>query len=353
MPPVAPTVAPLIPRLKSSYWVARSFLASPGSHLARRVRPLYCQWARRNRHRVFAIDLNNPNLGFFANLNFCLPFFAFCEEAGLKPYVRFSSRNYIDTRRGPSWFDYFFENTALDANDLAHVNDGSIRVCPVRGSSEMGLPLRFSERYYATIDLRRANALLNTCFRLRTEVTDQVAAFAAQHFDGKTPLAVHFRGTDKKLEAPRVAWDLCLATVRNYLGQHPDVDCVFVASDERAFVDYLVASLPNVRVCHHEDHHSSVDGRPIHLGDGGSENYFRGEDALVNCLLMARCTALIKSSSLLSAWACVFNPELPVVLLNRPHRDEDLWFPEAELAKRSMDRYLPDQATRGGAAAGP
>ena len=305
------------------------------------MRPFRCRLARTNTHRVFAINLNNPKLGFFANLNFCLPFLSFCEEARLKPYVTFTSPNYLDRRHGPCWFEYFFENAALATTDLERVRSGTVKVCEVRNSQEMGLPNEFNRWYYATISLQKANELLRKYVGLRASVTDKVEAFATQHLRGMTPIAVHFRGTDKATEAPRVAWDYCRSTVANYLAQHPEVDCVFVASDERAFVDFLASSLPQVQVCHHVDHHVSVDGRPLHLSLDSSENYFRGEDALINCLLMSRCTALIKSSSLLSAWACVFNPRLPVVLLNRPHKDEDLWFPETELARCSLDQYLP------------
>ena len=330
-----------VARLKPAYWRLRAFLASPRAALATRLRPLRCRLARANAHRVFAVNLNNDRLGFFANLNFCLPFLAFCDEAKLIPFLSFTSPNYLDSRYGPCWFQYFFENAALPAADLARVRHGQVRVCEVRSSREMGLPKQFNQRYYATITLHRANELLLRYVQLRPAVVDKVNAFAALHFTGKTPIAVHFRGTDKALEAPRVAWDYCLSTVTHYLAKHPEVDSVFVASDEQAFVGFLASSLPQVKVCHHADHHASVDGRPVHLSPHTRENYFRGEDALINCLLLSRCTALIKSSSLLSAWACVFNPQLPVIMLNRPHKEDELWFPETELVRRSMDQYLP------------
>jgi hypothetical protein len=59
----------------------------------------------------------------------------------------------------------------------------------------------------------------------------------------------------------------------------------------------------------------------------------------VNALLLSRCTALIRTASRLSAWSSVFNPQLPVVMLNRPH-DGMVWFPEREILKTSMNQYL-------------
>jgi hypothetical protein len=58
-------------------------------------------------------------------------------------------------------------------------------------------------------------------------------------------------------------------------------------------------------------------------------------DAIVNCLILSRCEALLKTASILSAWSKLFNPRLPVVMLNRPP-DEHLWFPERVLVGENL-----------------
>jgi hypothetical protein len=74
--------------------------------------------------------------------------------------------------------------------------------------------------------------------------------------------------------------------------------------------------------------------------DLGASNYKKGEGALIDCLLLSRCNTLIRTTSFLSAWASIFNPKLPIVLVNRPYPNK-FWFPESALAPRSMDEYLP------------
>jgi hypothetical protein len=57
------------------------------------------------------------------------------------------------------------------------------------------------------------------------------------------------------------------------------------------------------------------------LGEG---NYRKGEEALINCLLLSRCCALIRTTSFLSAWASIFNPALPIVFAERTIRKKSL-----------------------------
>ena len=63
-------------------------------------------------------------------------------------------------------------------------------------------------------------------------------------------------------------------------------------------------------------------------GDGN--NFIKGEEALINCLLLSKCNMLIKNSSFLSAWSKVFEPTLPVVMIYRDS-PESQWFPERDL----------------------
>ena len=55
----------------------------------------------------------------------------------------------------------------------------------------------------------------------------------------------------------------------------------------------------------------------------------------MNCLILSRCAALLKTASILSGWSKLFNPALPVVMLNRPP-EENLWFPERVLVGENL-----------------
>ena len=73
----------------------------------------------------------------------------------------------------------------------------------------------------------------------------------------------------------------------------------------------------------------------------GSGGYERGEDALVNALLLAKCATLIRTTSLLSASASLFNPNLKVILLNRGYYNRT-WYPETEILERPSTEYCPE-----------
>lgn len=60
----------------------------------------------------------------------------------------------------------------------------------------------------------------------------------------------------------------------------------------------------------------------------------RRRDALVNCLILSRCDALLKTASILSGWSKLFNPQLPVSMMSAPY-EEYLWFPERDIVGSS------------------
>jgi len=139
-----------------------------------------------------------------------------------------------------------------------------------------------------------------------------------------------------------VSWDYCLSIIRQCIKERDVVHKILLASDEQKFVDFIKQSLTEVAVYSRDDHYRSrgADEPPVFLGAGGG--YEKGEDALVNALLLSKCTTLIRTTSFLSAWASIFNPHLRVILLNKPY-DDKLWFPESEILRSPNTTYLPER----------
>jgi hypothetical protein len=116
-----------------------------------------------------------------------------------------------------------------------------------------------------------------------------------------------------------------------YLRSNSSVDSVFLASDETSFINYARSALKDYKISCLPDSVRSLDGRPIHLSASGS-GYLIGRDALLNALVLARCRALLRTSSFLSAWSSIFRPSVEVFLLNQPF-NKYLWYPEREILK--------------------
>lgn len=85
-----------------------------------------------------------------------------------------------------------------------------------------------------------------------------------------------------------------------------------MASDEQAFVDFMASAFPG-RVIAWETRRS-VDLEPIDFRF--DDNYKKGEDVVIDCLLLSRCHRLIRTSSSLSLCSSYFNPDIPVEVLN-------------------------------------
>ncbi|HAZ60274.1 MAG TPA: hypothetical protein DCY89_01715 [Gammaproteobacteria bacterium] len=300
------------------------------------IKPYYYPWLQRRNGGVFAMNFDNHKLGFFAKLNWCLFVLHYCEREGLVPYFELTSRNYISPERGADWFKYYFTNLALRRQGYA--DDFRPRhVTRIRRIRELRLP----GWCYHDLSLEHAAELVRDGLGLQAEIADQVEDFRTRHFVNRRVLGIHFRGTDKTIEAPRATWEYCRDTVRTYLNAHSDTDTLFVTSDEAAFVGWIKAQFSDITVCSRDDHCRSDGAAPLHVLGAAGDNYLKGVDALVNSLLLSHCSVIVRSSSFLSAWASIFNPQVPVILLNKPH-DSAMWFPEVRIIEKSWNQYLPD-----------
>jgi Nodulation protein Z (NodZ) len=275
---------------------------------------------RRN-HGILSVRID-ATTGFFAQLNWCLYIFAHCDERATIPRITLTSSNYVNAQRGPDWFRYFFEQYHGPL-----LQEATLSTIGIREITDLGL----RRRHYA-LTIERACQLARKYLRVRQEITQAADAFARQHFADRVVLGVHYRGTDKHREAPHVSYSQLLAAICAHLQRHPEVDCVFIATDESALLSYVQKELRSVPLCACDDLRS--DGAlPVHSRRVPGDPYRKGREALVNALLLSRCHAIVRTASLLSGWASVFNPQLPVTLINEPYKDKQ-WFPDREIVRR-------------------
>lgn len=299
------------------------------------MKPFYCPIQQGRNHGVYAININ-ARVGFFAQLNWCLYIFANCERFNLKPIIHLTSPFYVRAK-GDNWLDYFFENRNPEIPGRDLIGNKPIKFSHISDIDQLGFPTD----YGSTLSLEQANQLLWRHLTLKTEILDYVESFADEHFGKRTILGVHYRGTDKKSEAKPVSREYAAATIRNYLDANPHVEALFAASDEDGFIAWIKQEFKDMEVISHHDTERSRNGKAIHVRPALGDNYMKGKEALINSILLSKCNTLIRTASFLSAWSSIFNPGLPVIMLNRPY-DEKLWFPDTLLAQQSMNSYLPN-----------
>lgn len=320
--------------IRKAFWHARDNALDLARAAGNRLKPIYCPLQQRANNGVFAVDID-ARVGLFAQLTWVIYLLQHCDEQGLEPFIRLTGALY-GAYPGQDWLPELFD-LGFPADLRARVAAGAIRVSNVSDYRQIGL----GERIPNTITVDRAATLLSTRMRVQPALLAHVDAFVSRHFAGRQVIGLHFRGTDKSSEARRVSGERCAATIERYRATHPDMNALFVASDEEAFVAWMRERFSDIEVIAHDDLERSRDGRAIHTNSDEGDNALKAREALINTLLLSRCQVLIRSASFLSAWASLFAPELPIIMLNRPY-DHALWFPDAELITRSMTEYLPD-----------
>jgi len=284
------------------------------------VKRSWVSWRARHNARdgVLGVEIRST-VGLGAKLEWCLEIMAYCDDHGLQPRFRFS---YPDAPVPADYFGSLFS--------IRDAREGPARFVTISSIVELDL----GEDYDRMLTIGRASHLIRKYLVVKADVIEEVDDFCRRHFAERRVLGVHYRGTDKVVESPFVPYDRVRRNIDRYLELYPRTDRVFVATDDARFLDYLQnASLGRGLLCR-EDSFRSRDGSSIHESSETNKHEIN-RDAIVNCLILSRCEALLKTASILSAWSKLFNPRLPVVMLNRPP-DEHLWFPERVLVGENL-----------------
>jgi hypothetical protein len=165
--------------------------------------------------------------------------------------------------------------------------------------------LRSRHRYIIGSDWHRLSALFNTYFR----VPDRISAQAADQGILSDAIGVHYRGHDKH----KVGWDSnpvtpddFLIIITQFYKERPELRRIFLATDDEAFHEFLKRNIPldvvNLgAVGFHKD--------PSSLQRLGA---LKADRAMLDCVLLSRCGAVLLTQSALSAFAKVLNPDLEI-----------------------------------------
>ncbi|HTR08185.1 MAG TPA: hypothetical protein VMJ11_16350 [Paraburkholderia sp.] len=289
----------------------------------------------------FAIEIR-ANSGFFSVMQIVLFVLLYCDEKHLTPLISARRGSYGDAQGKIDWLAECFDNVAPFNVPAA---SRRLRTSFVRDLGQLGF-----RRYESGLTLERASALFLSNYRPSASIRAEVDGVRQRLGIGASTLGVHFRGTDKKLEAHTIEWDEFCRMVERTLADEPQLTSIFVSSDEQPFLDFFANwgfAVP-VRVA--PATLLATGEKPVHFS--GHPGLAIGREALVACLLLASCGYLMKTPSYLSAWSKIFNPSLPVKLAVPP-RQNAFWFPDsqiwAEQQKRAGDMASPDmQAPQSG-----
>ena len=211
---------------------------------------------------------------------------------------------YYDASAGPNWWEYYFEPLTIGNPERAVLrpafdweHDG------FAGLVELAMPRA------------AAAAVVKRHARVKAGIMARVDQFWTAHAGGADVVGVHYRGTDKWEGAPVVPYDAVAQAVLDALGTaSTDPWKLFLATDEDACLDFMRQRFPSRVIA--LDIQRSGDGQPLHKAPGNG--YRKGEAAMIDCLLLARCSHLVPTDSDLGLFSTFFNPDLPVTMLSKP-----------------------------------
>lgn len=202
-------------------------------------------------------------------------------------------------------------------------------------ASEFGhqtLRLKRLRRFATTTlgnDWQYLNRLLFKYFRIPQRILDRADAYPKLD----NALGLHYRGTDKNKssnETNYVSEDDFMMLAKDLLSTLPDVTTIFIASDERCFVEKMQTAHPTYEILSSGEvvHHKNLKDQ---------DNFAKGDHAMLDCLLLSRCKHLMKCQSALSGFAKVLNPEIDAYRISAnklaPWAPETPYFPDAYLPR--------------------
>jgi Nodulation protein Z (NodZ) len=300
--------------------VIRPLRETGGLTARRRLNTLLARY--RWQSGVLPIDIHGV-LGLGARLEWCLEIAAYCEESGLIPRFRFTYPG--------SKADYFSELFLTDTEPGPHPR-AFIRINSI-------IELDLGKDYNAILTMESASRLAARCLRVRESIAAEVDAFCERRLGDRQVLGLHYRGTDKVEESPLVPYETVYRNVDRYFELFPETEAVFVATDDARFLHDISLRRLQVEVIARDDAFRSSDGGSVHKSAAADRSAVN-RDALVNCLILSRCDAMMKTPSLLSGCSKVFNPALPVVMIGLPY-EGNLWFPETAIVGANLFDPLP------------
>jgi hypothetical protein len=269
---------------------------------------------KRSQNGVLAIDICTEH-GFGAKIEWCIEILAYCDEHQLQPAIKFTY-----PAGNKDFFTPYFSIKQIKEKQ-------PLQFTSIKLMSELG----FAKDYGSLLTIDRAHQLINKYLIINDWVQQEVNAFYQDNFKGRKVIGIHYRGTDKVGEAPEIPYEKVINNIKHVQSAYFQDACVFLSTDDNNFIAYFKTNLPDVQLIMRNDYQRSDDDKPVHL-NVELDKFEVNRDALVNCLLLSKCDFLIKSSSFLSDISKLFNPKVPVVMLNKPYA-RALWFPASEIIK--------------------
>lgn len=307
---------------------------------------------RYDQKKILLIRMNHSYAGFFSYVTFALNQLRYCEAMGFRPVVYYGPRSgdganaFHDPRIGNNSWDYFFEPVAgLSWDDLrARLTDPRD---PLTLASVVQLDADFLwylhaydpdgiynypyGHYRSLTDGRldawyarqraAARRLLARYVRPKPHILAKVDAFWRAELAGHDVLGVHMRGSDKGAADASARLSRIVEPeeyfphIDRFIGETA-TPRIFLATEQAQFVARTRARYGERVVARAVTRTDTFGGASNPFQARTGSGYLRGEEVLVDCLLLARSRRLLRCTSAVGEYAVYFNEGLESLDLN-------------------------------------
>lgn len=282
------------------------------------------QYARFRGNRPYlAVDIRGP-VGMGAALAQALMLLGCAEARGLTPRITSTNPLYSPGPGQDSFAPYFGTTGEAAPEGLR----------PLRFTGQHSVPfLRLDQG----MPIEEGNRLFWKYLPPTLMVSAIVESILAPVAGGRFDLSIHFRGTDKMLEAEPVSFEAFETALSEHVAAGDRLDTVFLATDDPSFEAFLRRRHPQT------DFVTYTLGQPSNLKEARHFSDMPAHDkaleAAVNMMLLGAAPACIRSSSYLSAISKIAHPSLRTVTLNRTFGQQDQ-FPERQIVDEEAARGM-------------
>ncbi len=247
----------------------------------------------------------------------------YCDENNIVPVIDLKGRKYwlFDSDiEGDIWEYYFYPISEYNVSTIDEKEcDFTTFLLPVNASAG---PISEEEKnwVYSFLDNRKYyNKTILSHIKIKEHIIKAVDSFYNNNMKGENILGVQIRGTDTvKIAVPINDY---IQEINSYLKDH-DITKIYVSSDTHEALGVVKDHFPNLIIFYNCIRQSKFNGKKIHGGDwkklGFKSPKDVGDEALIETLLLSKCSHIIYSKSSIAVAALMFNPQMSHTYLKRP-----------------------------------
>jgi hypothetical protein len=308
----------------------------------------------RSEKPILILQNYNPEGGFFWQLYNVLNLLFVCEQQGFHPVVLFDTGLYFEQRPEfvsdmvvydkQNWFNHFFypinHTQQSDSFWLSYLKQHRVpsyvdKVAPVMMFGRDTLQS-------VTGKIDSFTPLWQRYVKVLPHIQQKVDAFKMEQWKGaRQIIGLHYRGTDKLPSADgdedgpvHMEYEFCYSLLK----KHQEA-ALFVATDEQPLIEFLqskqlpvtyttsVRSAVSTSGLSIDTHHCSIGQDrdlacqrfnelihlSVHRGLPAISKYVKGENVLIDVLLLASCTVFYRSRGNVSNFVGYINPQCQII----------------------------------------